>query len=1419
MGAEIDRLEIAVETEAIKANQQLDMMIEKLNKVNKSLSGIDLNKLRGVSDSVKSTGKSAQDSANKAKYFSSAMSTLAIHTGSSNSQLKKFTSTLGSYVAKTTLATKKSKGLSQTIGSFYASFFPVIRGVKALGKSIESSMDYIETFNYFNVTMDKIGKEFSNQYKRYGYDSASGYADSFSSRLNDLTEKMTGYKIGDNGMLSITGDKSLGLDPNQIMNYQASIAAVTNSVGLCGETSVNTSKALSMLAADMSSFKNVDLQTVMTNMQSGLIGQSRALYKYGIDITNATLQTYAYKYGLSTAVSEMTQADKMQLRLLAILDQSKIAWGDLANTVGSVSNQYRILKQQIQNVARAIGFIFIPIVQAILPVVNGVMIAMNRLFGFIGPLIYGTERWKKIMDGISSGYSGLDTGDIADDTVDMANNSGDVADNLGKAKKNAKDLKNAMLGIDELNVIQPEDDSDSASGSSGTGVGTGGAGGIDLSNEISAALADYEAVWNKAFKNSVNKAQQYADKITKVFSNMWSLLKSGDYEGLGEYIAGGVDYVFEKINSVFNWQKMGSGITAFVDGYTRTINSLVTNIHWKDIGNTIGDGINVITNTMYLYLTGIDWVNLGLAFANGVNGIIDSVDWQMLGQTIGAWFMKIPKIVYGFVTNLNWDEIGVAIGNSINGFFMEFDGKTIAGGINGLVNGVLTTLKEAIKTVDWSEVAKAVGDVLGNLDWGALAKVGLAVGAMKLAGALGNLFGSVLSEKIKNIFGGMFENAFKGIETKLGVLKSGISGLFADGAIFGSIPTGGLVAIGAGLATLVTGLAAVFATNEEVRQSFSDAVSSITDNFQPAIEFVSKTIIPDLENAWQGFIDIIKPFGDFLNTVFTDVWQKMINPALKYLGETVLPNVISTFQNLWKNVLVPLGELIGSILTPIIEIISSVLKTLWKNIVLPLADVIGGVLSHAFNGIVSILNSTVIPVIKTVISVFKFLWNKVLSPIVSFLKSTFGPVFKDIFGVVKGLINGLGDAFEWVIDKINSALDVLKTAVNGIIGAINWVTNALGLGDVLEPWSGIKLAGGTDGLKSDTLAVVNDQKGATYKELVMFPNGKSFIPEGRNVMLPLPKGTKVMPAGQTKDFMKGFPHFKGGIGDFFGGLWESAKNIAGSIWDYATHPDKILQIAINKFVDISSMLEPWSTIAGGVVKKVFGSAVKFIKKMFDKAIPEVDYVASAGVEQWRKLAEKALRMTNQFSESNLTRLLYQMQTESGGNPRAINNWDINAKNGTPSKGLMQVIDPTFKTWAMPPYDKDIYDPLSNMIASIRYAVNRYGSLAKAYSGHGYADGGFPKVGEYFYARENGPELVGRVGSRNAVMNNDQIVSSVSAGVESAIRQQNAETNALLRQIIDYQEKLLRKDNSVNIDGKKADKQLSKARSNAGYCFT
>ena len=116
-------------------------------------------------------------------------------------------------------------------------------------------------------------------------------------------------------------------------------------------------------------------------------------------------------------------------------------------------------------------------------------------------------------------------------------------------------------------------------------------------------------------------------------------------------------------------------------------------------------------------------------------------------------------------------------------------------------------------------------------------------------------------------------------------------------------------------------------------------------------------------------------------------------------------------------------------------------------------------------------------------------------------------------------------------------------------------------------------------------------------------------------------------------------------------------------------------------------------------------------------------IGGSGVDRWRGVATQALKMTGQYSASNLAALLNQIRTESNGNPNAINNWDINALNGTPSKGLLQMIDPTFRQYAMPGHNSNIFDPLSNILASIRYALSRYGSLGNAYRGVGYENGG------------------------------------------------------------------------------------------------
>jgi hypothetical protein len=373
----------------------------------------------------------------------------------------------------------------------------------------------------------------------------------------------------------------------------------------------------------------------------------------------------------------------------------------------------------------------------------------------------------------------------------------------------------------------------------------------------------------------------------------------------------------------------------------------------------------------------------------------------------------------------------------------------------------------------------------------------------------------------------------------------------------------------------------------------------------------------------------------------------------------------------------------------------------------------------------------------------------------------------------------------------------------------------------------------------DTIGMVNDQPGGTYKEMIVPPNGKPFIPKGRNVVIPLEKGTKIMPANQTEALMGGMgvTHYANGIGDFFGGVWEKAKDIAGTVADYVEHPGKLLQIALNKFVDISNLLSPVSDIAGGIVKTIFKSAKDFIANMFSSSgvSGNVAYNVSAGVEQWRALAKKALELTNQYSEANLNALLMQMQHESGGNPNAINLWDSNAKAGIPSKGLMQVIDPTFRSNALPGYNTNIYDPLSNMIAAIRYTVGRYGSLnagwtARGYKGYKYGvgriglsdilpkytGGGFPEDGVFMANHE---EMVGKFSNgRTAVANNNQIVDGISKGVyEAMIRAQSENTREtdLLQELIEA----VKRGSRIVVDGRELVNVYDKRKNRNGYSFT
>ena len=543
---------------------------------------------------------------------------------------------LRAYSSTASRATKNTFSLAAAFGKFYASCFLVIRGIKQIGKSITNSMDYIESYNYFNVITDKIGSEFGSAWKENGYNNAQEYAASFKDRLNNLTSQMTGFDIGEEGGLYLSDNLGLGLDPNAIMNFQAQISSITNAAKLTGETSINASKALTMLSADLSSLKNQDLQSVMENLQSGLVGQSEALYKYGFDITNATLQQYAFANGVSKTVSEMTQAEKMQLRLLAILDQSKVAWGDMANTIDGVANQYRILKQQISNLSRIIGNLFIPVLQAVLPYLNGIVIALQRFFTWIGNLM--GIKWSNLMDGISSGYT--DTG------LEALNQDADnVTDSLEDANKAANKLKNTIHSYDELHIAT-DNSQDNAS--------IGGSNGIDLSKQIADALADYEDVWNKAMERMENKAQEIADKISAYFKKIhdaWK--KDADMSFVGEDLGNAINNLLSSID----WEsvkeigyKLGKSISTALSGFLRTVD-------WQLVGKSIAEAINTYVQFWIGAFENFDFVALGSAIANAINGFFENFDFKQLAKAINLFVQGIGKTLRTIMDETDWSKV------------------------------------------------------------------------------------------------------------------------------------------------------------------------------------------------------------------------------------------------------------------------------------------------------------------------------------------------------------------------------------------------------------------------------------------------------------------------------------------------------------------------------------------------------------------------------------------------------------------------------------------------------------------------------------------------------------------------------------------------------------------------------------------
>lgn len=620
--------------------------------------------------------------------------------GSVANSVNKNIATTQKSVVPIAMGTKRQfKGLASYIGKFYATYFMVIRGIRQLWGSVTSAMDYVEIYNYFDSAFGQVADKAVANWKDAGYESAEGYYNSFRQRASELTKQMTGYTVSDTGALSAVNQESLGLNVTQLMNYQSMFAQMSSSMGVASENALRLSRLMTELGADLASVKNMNFEEVWSNMASGIVGMSRTVDKYGINIRNAALQEELLNLGITTNITKLSQDEKALLRMIVMLDSTRYAWGDLANTINQPANELRLLQASFANLSRTIGNLFLPIVAKVIPYLNAVTIAITRVIqSFVNLLGFNVTDWGK---GSSKSFT---------DLVDYMD---DVSEATDTATGSAKEYQNTVMGFDEINKLNPETESSGGAG------GAGGLGGGDLSKLQAAfdALAnEYQASWDAAFEGMENRAQKMADKIEKAFQPVKDLAK---HLYKGDFYAAGDD------------------LSNIITGIYDTFSHAIEKVDWEEIGHNIGE-----------FLRGLKWLDI-LKSALKLRFDI----WKAIIDTWSGSFKAAPletSLLTLFML-CKFTPIGQYIAKKIIGSMgVELTSSSSVAGMSGIIKTLFAKALEGAGVSGLGGFLTAdIGTLLAS---GSFATIGLTVGTA-IAGGLAAAFvgwniGSALFEWI-----------------------------------------------------------------------------------------------------------------------------------------------------------------------------------------------------------------------------------------------------------------------------------------------------------------------------------------------------------------------------------------------------------------------------------------------------------------------------------------------------------------------------------------------------------------------------------------------------------------------------------------------------------------------------------------------
>lgn len=551
-----------------------------------SISDSSIKSLRGVSSAINSIAKipsitkkldskTLDDFAEVCKKVASAISPLA----SKLDKVGRSFSSLPSKIKSAVNSTTRFSSANQKVSTSLSSLASQLEAIKKRAAQLVS-LKAIATYLANAVT------KFNDFYEA---------TDLFNNAMGELSGQATELI---NKMESL-----LGIDPTEAMTNIATIQSLATSFGLASDKAYILSKNLTQLAYDESSYWNKDTATTFTAISSAISGELEPIRRLGVDLSQARLQQELLALGFNKQVSSLSQADKAVLRYIAIMKQTTNIQGNLAQTISSPANMVRILKSEISQLAKAVGQLLYPAFKAILPVL---IAAVDLIKEFVVSLasVFGQK---------------IEFTDFSKTQKDIGGVTSAMDDTADATKAAAKAAKDYTMGFDELNIIDPSQNS----GSSGSGSG-GAAGNL---------LGDVDL---------------------------------SQYDMFKDYAGSAVDEIKTKLKSLDSFQ----------------------------IGTQIGEQLNKLMGMIYDAIHSIDWASLGAFFADGVNGLVDSVDWDLFGRLLADRFIIEFELLGGFLSQLDWTSVLNAFIDGFSGFFHE--------------------LSDWIATVDWTGVGKQLTDKLSD---------------------------------------------------------------------------------------------------------------------------------------------------------------------------------------------------------------------------------------------------------------------------------------------------------------------------------------------------------------------------------------------------------------------------------------------------------------------------------------------------------------------------------------------------------------------------------------------------------------------------------------------------------------------------------------------------------------------------------